>query len=232
VESDRDDPTSLTDRPSNGEQFLGDFEGHVYEPGKSHQSYSSAEAIEPFLERVLDWWDDLFPYDLDEMPSPLFRNQPSHDRIMQVLVVTHGGPIRRLVQSGLHQRRKFPFDPNAYLDPMFPPQSSHFTSLPPLRVGNCSITRILMDNQTSPRSEESSHSFEPMGMGMHRSSSQSLAERLVSLVPNLVGMRKGRRWHGVITAYADDQHIVRSSLRSSHDPTMTGDDYFTPQYSL
>ncbi|KAA1102942.1 hypothetical protein PGT21_000720 [Puccinia graminis f. sp. tritici] len=112
------DPPSLKTDPRLRERFLGDLEGKPREPRNSRVNSQSAEPPHSVLSRLLDFWNDQI------------INSPNTDR---VLIVSHGGALRSLIESGLINRLGYQTPTDYSGDCSF---------------ANCSITTVEITSQS------------------------------------------------------------------------------------
>ncbi|WAQ87109.1 hypothetical protein PtA15_8A10 [Puccinia triticina] len=113
-----DNPPSLRTDQRLRERFLGDLEGKPREPKNMRVNSQSAEPPHAVLSRLLDFWNEQI------------IKSPTSDRI---LIVSHGGALRSLIESGLINRLNY----------KTPEQYSKESSF-----ANCSITTVEITPQS------------------------------------------------------------------------------------
>jgi len=106
------DPPSIQTDQRLRERFLGDLEGKPREARNKRVTSQSAEPPHSVLSRLLSFWNDNV------------IKSPTNDRI---LIVSHGGALRSLIESGLVQSLNY--------------QTSKDHS-PNVSFANCSITTV------------------------------------------------------------------------------------------
>ncbi|KNE92336.1 hypothetical protein PSTG_14294 [Puccinia striiformis f. sp. tritici PST-78] len=111
-----DQPPSIQIDQRLRERFLGDLEGKPREHRDKRVNSKSAEPAHSVLSRLLEFWNQVI------------INSPSHHHI---LILSHGGALRSLIESGLIHSLKY-HTPSDYInDPTF---------------ANCSITTVEIDS--------------------------------------------------------------------------------------
>lgn len=141
---------------------------------------STIEPLDVLHARLFEFWDDLFPA---EVPEPSAETPPrTTDR--QILLVSHGGAIRALVQGLLSERA------GDYSSDL--PGESAGTGG---RIGNCSVTQFVMERNGGER----------------RTSRAGDLRRTVRPETNAVIFIPGGRWKGELVRYGDESHFLDSS---------------------
>lgn len=133
------------------------MEGQVYYQTRSPEVLASIEPLQTFTDRLLDFWDDLFPQNFksssngstaktdegdgtsssdssivnETSPKHLL---PSSPRDLTILIVTHGGPIK-VAFSALPQHRQ---------NILWEKETLQMAKEVKFKVWNCSLSEITM----------------------------------------------------------------------------------------
>jgi len=131
------------------------MEGKVYYQTRTPEVLASIEPLQVFTDRLLDFWDDLFPQNMPstngaspvsqgdderttlETSAPASQHKPllpSSPRDLTILIVTHGGPIKVAFSALPHYRKNI----------LWEKEVLKTAKEVKFKVWNCSLSEITM----------------------------------------------------------------------------------------